>query len=259
MAGGGRVHRLALAGGLGSYPAGDAAVLIESAGLVAPTSLVVRASIDFRAEVYLLSPEEGGRPINARSGYRCLHVFAGYPSLSTSGEQHYPGGQLLSGDTATADIAILSQDYFQHRLYRGQTFDCYQGARIIGRGEIVQVINERLQLPADAKAARWVNLHDFPADIAAHIEQAYGSRKAVVFNQLQFMLAQVPAARHPRIVRAVLHLANGDRFALEDAIALARRDYRDVLLQAEYAFGVGGRHMRIHDFRNPLGELPTEF
>lgn len=49
------------------------------------------------------------------------------------------------GDTVIAEITILSPDLFPNQLDVGQAFDFREGYRIIGTGEILEVLNENLR------------------------------------------------------------------------------------------------------------------
>ena len=51
-----------------------------------------------------------------------------------------------------------------------------------------------------------------------------------------------------RIVRCIVFVANGDLNRLEKAIDLAREDYRDLIVWAEY----DEKNERVRDFSNPF-------
>jgi elongation factor Tu len=102
---------------------------------------------DFIAEVSYLSTEEGGRRSYAASGYRPHLKFEGSDYL-TSGEQHFPDREkVLPGETATAEISILSVEVFKNKLFVGQPFEFSEGGKLIGRGRIVEIVNSDLQKP----------------------------------------------------------------------------------------------------------------
>ena len=51
-----------------------------------------------------------------------------------------------------------------------------------------------------------------------------------------------------RIVRCIVFVANGDLNRLEKAIDLAKEDYRDLIVWAEY----DEKNERVRDFSNPF-------
>jgi hypothetical protein len=99
---------------------------------------------DFIAKVSYLTTEEGGRKGFAASGYRPHVKFDGRKEL-TSGEQLFTDREkVFPGETAMAEIRILAKEIFKNYLYTGQHFSFSEGARLIGRGQIIEVINLEL-------------------------------------------------------------------------------------------------------------------
>ncbi len=66
--------------------------------------------------------------------------------MMTSGQQIFlDKDEVYPGDTVTAEITILSPDLFLNQLDEGQEFDFREGSVIIGTGEILEVVNEKLK------------------------------------------------------------------------------------------------------------------
>lgn len=100
---------------------------------------------DIIAETKYFKTEDGGRQNYAASGYRPHIKFAG-KNLLTTGEQIFiDKDNVLPGEIVNAEIRILSVDAFTGYLYAGQKFDICEGPRTIGKGEIIQVINDKLK------------------------------------------------------------------------------------------------------------------
>jgi len=102
---------------------------------------------DFTAELRYLTTEEGGRKTPVWSiGYRPQVKFP-FEDVQTSGEQTFLNKEVVyPGDTVIAEIAIISTEIFEYKLAAGQEFDFREGARIIGTGKILEVVNPILKL-----------------------------------------------------------------------------------------------------------------
>lgn len=107
---------------------------------------------DFIAELKYLTTEEGGRTMPAHSGYR-PHVKFPFSDSISSGEQVFIGKEKVKpGESVTAKIALLAHVLFAKELEVGQTFEFLEGARLIGRGTVIEVINEELKKPVANKS-----------------------------------------------------------------------------------------------------------
>jgi hypothetical protein len=99
---------------------------------------------DFIAKVTYLTTQEGGRTSYAASGYRPHVKFEGKKEL-TSGEQLFVDREkVFPGETATAEIRIVSPHIFENCLFVGQQFEFGEGPRVIGHGEVLEIINSDL-------------------------------------------------------------------------------------------------------------------
>lgn len=100
---------------------------------------------DFLAELRFLSAEEGGRSTPAHSGYRPDVRFS-FSSFMTCGRQIYLGRDSVNpGNVVNAYIKIISVEVFKNSLQKGTEFKFLEGARIIGHGKILEVMNPDLQ------------------------------------------------------------------------------------------------------------------
>ncbi len=100
---------------------------------------------DIIAETKYFKTEEGGRQHYAASGFRPHVKFAG-KKMSTTGEQIFiDKDNVFPGETIKAEIRILSVDAFATYLYSGQKFDICEGPHIIGQGQIIEVVNNKLK------------------------------------------------------------------------------------------------------------------
>ncbi len=103
---------------------------------------------DFIATLKYLKSEQGGRkkPIS-KVGYRPLVKFPEY-IISTTSEQLFLDKEVVfPGDTVEAEMTILYIEYFQNKLFVGQTFEIREGqTHVIGTGQIKKIINKNLEI-----------------------------------------------------------------------------------------------------------------
>lgn len=101
---------------------------------------------DFVAVLKYCTTNEGGRQTPAHSGYRPQVKFD-FEEMQTSGQQVFVGkGTVSPGDTVKAEITMTSPMLFKGRLSPGMIFEFREGARIIGTGEIVEILNPELNI-----------------------------------------------------------------------------------------------------------------
>jgi len=101
--------------------------------------------LDFIAELTYLPTEEGGRKSPAKSGYR-PHVKFDFDDMHTSGQQTFIDKEWVSpGEDVKAKIKILASDHFTHSLSEGMKFRFWEGAHLIGTGEIKYIVNSKLE------------------------------------------------------------------------------------------------------------------
>ncbi|MEO1216813.1 MAG: hypothetical protein AAFY45_25040 [Bacteroidota bacterium] len=103
---------------------------------------------DFIAHLTYLSTEEGGRITPALPGYR-PHIKFLFSKNMTSGQQIFLDKKMVyPGESVTAEIAIIDHVTFKHELSVGLGFEFLEGARLIGRGIILEILNEELLKPS---------------------------------------------------------------------------------------------------------------
>lgn len=101
---------------------------------------------DFIAILKYRTTEEGGRRTPVfRTGYRPQVKFE-FSEMQTSGQQTFIDKDIVyPGDTATAEIKIISVDFFKNCLEEGMKFEFREGDRTIGTGQIIKILNENLK------------------------------------------------------------------------------------------------------------------
>jgi len=100
---------------------------------------------DFIARVTYLTTKQGGRKGYATSGYRPHVKFDGRKELTTGEQVFIDKDKVFPGETVTAEIRILGTDFFKNYLFVGQYFEVAEGPRLVGHGEVLEVINTDLR------------------------------------------------------------------------------------------------------------------
>ena len=101
---------------------------------------------DFKAELIYRTTEEGGRKGFASSGYRPHIEFHHIPNFLSSGQQIFLDKQnVLPGETVTAEITLTSYFGYVRNLNINDTFNFCEGARIIGEGTIIEILDKDLE------------------------------------------------------------------------------------------------------------------
>jgi len=101
--------------------------------------------VDFIAELTYFTTEESGRKTPATSGYRPQVKFD-FTEKQTSGQQTFIDKEIVyPGDKVLAKIKVLSPHFFADNLEEGMNFEFREGARIVGTGELKNIINDRLE------------------------------------------------------------------------------------------------------------------
>lgn len=109
---------------------------------------MVNRDDDFIAILKYKTHEQGGRKTPAHSGYRPQVKFD-FEEMQTSGQQTFIDKEIVNpGETVKARIKILSVDYFSNCLTEGMDFEFREGNTIIGTGEIIEILNDKLRKPA---------------------------------------------------------------------------------------------------------------
>lgn len=88
-----------------------------------------------------------------------------------------------------------------------------------------------------------------PADIVDRLAGSLGREDGERANERLLALQQrLGRGDHARVLRCVVHLAAGELARIDELVAAACLDWRDVIMWAEYARD--GR--RVHDFTKPF-------
>jgi translation elongation factor EF-Tu-like GTPase len=111
----------------------------------------MRIPHDIEAEIYFLKLEEGGRSTPAFNDYRPQFYYEGH---DWDARHVYPDvNQVNPGDTVRAYLGFLSPAEHWGKLYPNMKFEIREGARIVGRGKITQI----LELEESANRAKKTN------------------------------------------------------------------------------------------------------
>ncbi|MFS4445377.1 elongation factor Tu [Maribacter sp. 2307UL18-2] len=207
--------------------------------------------IDFIAELDFLTTDQSGRKSPAHSGYRPHIEFKNYPEYLTSGQQTYIGQEIAElGTKVKAEIAILGTEYFAKRLYENMEFKFCEGSRTIGYGKIIKIINADLKCDPKIKQ-ELINLNLYPKDIIEKIKLIYGGLRAdsKIISELQNLIISQNSLRSPRIIRSIIYLFTIRKINREKIFEMAKTDWRDILMNAEY----DKNGNRIRDFNNEFG------
>jgi elongation factor Tu len=93
---------------------------------------------DIEAEIYYLTPEEGGRSSPAFTGYRPQFYYDG----RDWGASHiYPDVEVANpGETVRAYLGFLSPEEHLGKIKVGMEFEIREGARIVGKGVVTKIM-----------------------------------------------------------------------------------------------------------------------
>ena len=106
---------------------------------------MIKESPDFVAVLDYLSTEDGGRSAPALSGYRPGLKFE-FTQMQTSGQQIFLDTDIVyPGESVIAEITLASSGFFNGYLSVGMKFDFRESAKIIGTGEILEILNKDLE------------------------------------------------------------------------------------------------------------------
>jgi len=99
---------------------------------------------DFIADINYLTTEQGGRKAPAFTGYFPQVKFS-FSKYQGGGKQNFIDKEIVNpGEEVTAEITLLLADPFKGSLEIGFKFDVMEGARIVGKGIIVEILNPEL-------------------------------------------------------------------------------------------------------------------
>ncbi len=94
---------------------------------------------DIEAEIYFLTPEEGGRTTPFFSGYRPQICYDGFYS---DARQDYEGSdEVLPGQKVKTFLTFSRPDYQLGKIHAGKEFLVYEGPKLLGRGKVTMILN----------------------------------------------------------------------------------------------------------------------
>lgn len=99
---------------------------------------------DFIARITYFTIDQGGRRTPAVSGSRPQTRFEGRHETTPAEQVFAEKDHILPGESAEAAITIINKDRFFKSLYAGQTFEFFEGDRIVGTGTILKLLNREL-------------------------------------------------------------------------------------------------------------------
>lgn len=113
--------------------------------LIEKNQTIKKEQPDFVAKVRFVTTEEGGRKGFAATGYRPTFKLLDQTEM-TSAKQKFRGtDQVQPGQEVISEIRIIWVEAFEQKLSVGTDFELREGSRTVAKGEIIEVINERLR------------------------------------------------------------------------------------------------------------------
>lgn len=96
---------------------------------------------DIKAEIMLIGREY------VKSGYRPAHLIGDY---YTTGLHQYIGSEILhKGESVQGYITFVSPGYYPKALEIGEVLNFYEGSKLIGKIQIIEIYNELLKSTFD--------------------------------------------------------------------------------------------------------------
>ena len=97
-----------------------------------------------KANIYLLTPEEGGRTIGIKSGYRPNHVFQKPHDIKNMhcyiGDIQFDEYDSIElGKTKTVTVRFLRNPMVEKFIKVGLKWDIYEIPRLIAKAEIIEI------------------------------------------------------------------------------------------------------------------------
>jgi len=97
-----------------------------------------------KANIYLLTPEEGGRTTGIKSGYRPNHVFENPHDIKDIhtyiGDIQFDDQDFIQpGQTKTVTVRFLRIPIVEQYIKVGQKWFIYEVPRLVAEGEIIEV------------------------------------------------------------------------------------------------------------------------
>ena len=93
----------------------------------------------------------------------------------------------------------------------------------------------------------------FPEDITSKIRKDFGDEFEIAFKALENYARTNPREGH-RLYRCIIYVAHGNIERMREAIDLARIDYRDLIMWAEYEGESIHNAIQVRDFTKSFGK-----
>ncbi len=105
-------------------------------GMVIAKPGSIKPHKEFKAEVYILKKEEGGRHTPFKNNYRPQFYFR---TTDVTGEIHLPDGveMVMPGDNVTIKVNLLSEIALNMNLH----FAIREGGRTVGAGQVTEILD----------------------------------------------------------------------------------------------------------------------
>ena len=107
-----------------------------SRGMVIAAQNTVTPHKHFKAEVYILKKEEGGRHTPFHNKYRPQFYFR---TTDVTGEVHLPDGveMVMPGDNLTVEVKLIAEI----AMNKGLRFAIREGGRTVGAGQVTEILD----------------------------------------------------------------------------------------------------------------------
>ncbi len=215
---------------------------------------IVMNNVDFIAKLYFLPTQKGGRKSYAKSGGYIPQIeFDNYPEMSTSGKQTYLDTDIvLPGEKVKAQIEIFSVGFFSKRLYKGMNFKFLEGKQLIGKGEILEILNEDLLLETTEER---ININLYPIDITNKIKLDLGVDAFKIVRELQELIKLNKTYQNPRLIRAIIFLIIHKKQKRKVLYEEVKKDLKNILYSSEYEYNKKiKQNIRVRNFNNIFGK-----
>jgi len=99
---------------------------------------------DFTADLHYLTTEQGGKNHPVFSSYFPQVKFS-FSKSQWGGKQKFLNKEIVNpGEDVIAEITLLDSQFCNNRLKTGLKFDIMEGAKLMGTGVILEILNKEL-------------------------------------------------------------------------------------------------------------------
>ena len=93
---------------------------------------------EIEAEIYYLTPEEGGRKTAIYSGYRGQFFYDG---MNFDAPQEFIDKEICNvGETVRVYLQTVNPKNHMGKLFVGKYFEIREGIKVVGKGKITKII-----------------------------------------------------------------------------------------------------------------------